>query len=137
MIYAELLIVGKVFPYTFSETISEYDLGVESDDDETIETMMDCSGCAAPFVDLLTVCKAIHKDAEPILYQRNILVLPASDLTPRFFKCSLHNDIRRSWIKSGELISDDTSDMNRHERVRLGQRVEKSQGAPTLSRQGH
>lgn len=98
LVYAECLVVGKVFPYTVSERIHEYD---NLEDDE--ETGLELSDCEVPSVALLQVCQRIREEAEPMLYQQNIFVLPACDLTILFFKRSLHNDIRKSWIKSVEL----------------------------------
>ena len=98
LVYAECLVVGKVFPYTVSERYHEYD---NDDDDE--DTGLELSDCEVPSVALLQVCKTVHEEAEPILYQRNMFVLPACDLTILFFKRSLHNDIRKSWVKSVEL----------------------------------
>ena len=98
LVYAECLVVGKVFPYTVSERYHEYD----NDDDEQ-DTGLELSDCEVPSVALLQVCKMIHEEAEPMLYQRNIFVLPACDLTILFFKRSLHNDVRKSWVKSVEL----------------------------------
>lgn len=116
MVYAECFVVGKVFPYTVSETIIEHDFDDgDSDDEDTVDTMLECSGCAAPDLAILFVCKGIHEEAEPMLYQRNTFVLPASDLTARFFRRSLHNGVRRSWIGSVELILD-ASDMTRRDR---------------------
>ena len=110
MVYAECLVVGKVFPYTLSERYNEYDYDY---DDE--ETGLELSGCEEPCVPLLRVCKAIHEEAEPMLYQQNTFVLPACDLTIRFFKRSLHNNVRKGWVKSVEL-SFDAGDMARYDR---------------------
>ena len=98
LVYAECLVVGKVFPYTVSERYHDYD---ELDDEE--DTGLESSGCEVPYVALLQVCKMIREEAEPMLYQQNIVVLPVCDLTRLFFKRSLHNDIRRSWVESVEL----------------------------------
>lgn len=98
LVYAECLVVGKAFPYTVSERYHEYD---NDDDDE--DTSLELSGCEVPSVALLRVCKTIHAEAEPMLYQRNTFVLPACDLTRLFFTRSLHNDVRKSWVKSVEL----------------------------------
>ena len=98
LVYAECLVVGKVFPYTVSERYHDYD-GLEDDEDTGLELY----GCEVPYVALLQVCKRIREEAEPMLYQQNIVVLPAYDLTRLFFKRSLHNDIRKSWVKSVEL----------------------------------
>ena len=110
MIYAKCLVVRKVFPYTLSERYNEFDYDY---DDE--ETGLELSGCEEPWVPLLRVCKAIHEEAEPMLYQQNTFVLPACDLTVRFFKRSLHNNVRRNWVKSVEL-SFDAGDMARYDR---------------------
>ena len=98
LVYVECLVVGKVFPYTVSERCHEYD-NLEDDED----TGLELSGCQVPYVALLQVCKRIREEAEPMLYQQNIVVLPVCDLTRLFFKRSLHNDIRKSWVKSVEL----------------------------------
>ena len=98
LVYAECLVVGKIFPYTVSERYHDYD---DLDDEE--ETSLELSGCEVPYVALLQVCKRIREEAEPMLYQQNIVVLPVCDLTRLFFKRSLHDDIRKSWVKSVEL----------------------------------
>ena len=98
LVYAECLVVGKVFPYTVSERYHDYD---DLDDEE--DTDLELSGCEVPCVALFQVCKKIREEAEPMLYQQNIIVLPVCDLTRLFFERSLHNDIRRSWVKSVEL----------------------------------
>ena len=98
MVYAECLVVGKVFPYTVSERYHEYD-----NDEDDKHTGLELSGCEVPSVALLQVCKRIHEEAEPMLYQRNTFILPACDLTILFFKRSLHDDTRKSWVKSVEL----------------------------------
>ncbi|KAK0507862.1 hypothetical protein JMJ35_009751 [Cladonia borealis] len=98
LVYVECLVVGKVFPYTVSERCHEYD-NLEDDED----TELELSGCKVPNVALLQVCKRIREEAEPMLYQQNIVVLPVCDLTRLFFKRSLHNDIRKSWVQSVEL----------------------------------
>lgn len=110
MVYGYCLVVGKVFPYTISETYNEYDH--DFDDDPTNQELSDCE---PPCVDLLSVCRRVRLEAEPILYQRNTIVLPASDLTARFFKRCLHNDTRRAWVRSVD-ISLDASDMSRSDR---------------------
>ena len=110
MIYIYCLVVGKVFPYTVSETYDEYDQ--DFDDDPTSQEL---SECEVPCVALLAVCRGVRLEAEPLLYQRNTIFLPASDLTARFFKRCLHNDIRRAWVKSVD-ISLDALDMTRSDR---------------------
>ena len=116
MIYAECLTAGKIYPYTISETIPEHDFDTSDDEDaETKKILQVKPDRELPCFELLIVCKAIRQEAEPLLYQRNTVVLPAIDLTARFFKHCLHNDTRRSWIKSITLIFDST-DMVRRER---------------------
>ena len=110
MIYSNLLIVGKVFPYNLAESYDEYEC--DYDDDLTAREL---AGYEAPEVALLRVCKTIHFEAEPLLYKYNIFVLPPSDLTARFFKRSLHNDFRRAWVKS-VVLSFDASDLTRDDR---------------------
>lgn len=110
MIYGYCLVVGKVFPYTVSETYDEHD-----DDFDDDPTSQEFSGCDEPCVALLSVCRRVRLEADPILYQRNTIVLPASDLTARFFKRCLHNDTRRAWVRSVD-ISLDASDMSRSDR---------------------
>ncbi|KAL9134843.1 MAG: hypothetical protein Q9175_003963 [Cornicularia normoerica] len=110
MIYNCCLVVGEVFPYTVSETYDEYD-----DDFDDDPTNQELSGCEHPCVALFSVCRKVRLEAEPILYQRNTIVLPASDLTARFFKRCLHNDSRRAWVRSVD-ISLDASDMTRSDR---------------------
>ena len=99
MVYAECLVVGKVYPYTLAESYDEYEC--DFDDDLTAREL---AGKEAPEVTLLRVCKDIHLEAEAMLYQRNTFMLPVSDLTARFFKRSLHNDTRRAMIKSVRLF---------------------------------
>lgn len=109
-IYEDILVVGKVFPYTLGESYDEYECDY---DDELTERELACY--EAPEVGLLLVCKTIHAEAEPLLYRRNTFVLPPSDLTARFFNRSLHNDTRRGWIKSVE-VSFEASDLTRDDR---------------------
>lgn len=97
-IYEECLIVGKVFPYKFRDYYRDYDY--DRNDDSTVH-MVACF--RVPEVALLLVCKDIQAEAEPLVYQRNTVVLPASDLTARFFKRSLYNDTRKAWVKSVEM----------------------------------
>lgn len=111
MIYNCCLVVGKIFPYSVSETYDEYD--DDYDDDPTTQELSDCE---YPYVALLSVCRQMRLEAEPILYQRNTIVLPASDLTARFFKRCLHNETRRAWVRSVD-ISLDASDLTRSDRV--------------------
>lgn len=89
---------GQSIPIHSQRTLYEYE---DDEDDEC--TGLELSDCEVPSVALLQVCKRIHEEAELMLYQRNIFVLPACDLTTLFFKRSLHNDIRKSWVKSVEL----------------------------------
>ncbi|KAL2037454.1 hypothetical protein N7G274_009734 [Stereocaulon virgatum] len=110
MIYARCLVVGKVFPYTYAERYDEYEYDY---DDE--ETGLELSGCEEPWVPLLRVSRAVREEAEPMLYQRNTFFLPACDLTIRFFKRSLHNDLRKAWVKS-VVLALDASDMTRYDR---------------------
>ena len=91
MVFGYCLAVGKVFPYTVSEIYEEY--GNDFGDEPTNQELSDCEH---PCVALLSVCRRVRLEAEPILYQRNTIVLPASDLTARFFKRCLHNDTRRA-----------------------------------------
>lgn len=52
-----------------------------------------------PAVCLLSTCRIIRQEAEPVLYSRNVIHLPVSILTQRFFDTALHNPERRSWVK--------------------------------------
>ena len=100
MIYAECLVVGTVSPY-FLRTLRHYSDWWCGQSDEKIARQL--SKYNAPEVRLLRVCKAIHQEAEPMLYQRNTFRLPASDLMTRFFERSLHTDARRAMVKSVEM----------------------------------
>lgn len=113
MIYVECLVVGKVFPYTLSESYDEYEC--DYDDDLTAR---EHAGYEAPIVALLRVCKDIYQEAEPLLYRRNTFVLPAADLTTRFFKRCLHSAARKAMIKS-VVLSFDASDLTRDDRERI------------------
>ena len=110
MIYSYCLVVGNIFPYAVTETYDEYEH--DFDDDPTNQELSDCED---PCVALLSVCRRVRLEAEPTLYQRNTIVLPASDLTARFFKRCLYNDARRAWVKSVD-IDLDASDMSRSDR---------------------
>ena len=110
MIYSYCLVVSKNFPYTVTETYNEY----EHDFDDGL-TNQELSDCQDPFDALLSVCRRVRLEAEPTLYQRNTIVLPASDLTARFFKRCFYNDACRAWVKSVD-ISLDASDMSRSDR---------------------
>lgn len=118
-IYDDLLVVGTVFPYTIAKSY-------EDDEPDYGDNLMvrEMAAFKAPETALLHVCKAIHAEAEPILYSRNQIMLPTSHLTARFFERSLHNDIRRSWVKSVGLHFE-ASDMSREDReVTLDEQLE-------------
>lgn len=119
LVYAECLVVGQVFPYSaLLETNSNHHSsergssvppalawdaswprprlkprGMDSTDyvPEPVRSFPDTA--------LLLACKAIHVEAEPILYQRNQFVLSSLRQVARFFERSLHNGERQAWIK--------------------------------------
>ena len=113
MIYTECLVVGKVFPYAFGKNYDEYD-GDYGDE----PTICESFSYNAPEVALLRACKAIHQEAEPLLYQRNTFRLPVFDLTARFFKRSLHNEARRAMVKCVN-VSFKATDLTRDEREQV------------------
>ncbi|KAL6712924.1 hypothetical protein ACLMJK_009479 [Lecanora helva] len=94
IIYAQCLVVGKVYPYLGSMDC-ETDGG--DDDDSSAEEL---DSRAFPQVALLRLCRAVHEEAEPILYGQNQFVLPPLELTTRLFSRSLYNDERRMMVKS-------------------------------------
>lgn len=88
----------------------EYDH--DFDDEPTNEDLSDHEDlCVA----LLSVCSRVRLGAEPLLYQRKTIVLPATDLTARFLKRCLHNDTRKAWVGSMD-ISLDVPDMTSSDR---------------------
>ena len=89
MIYRECLIVGEIYPYSLSDAPQP-----------DTETPQDKTGCELPSVALLQVSKTIREEAEPMLYQKNVLRLGSAEVTRKFFERSLNTPERRMWLKS-------------------------------------
>ena len=89
MIYRECLAVGEIYPYSLSDALQP-----------DTETPQDKTGCELPSVALLQVSKTIREEAEPILYQKNVLRLGSAEVTEKFFERSLNTPERRMWLKS-------------------------------------
>ena len=85
-IYEYLLVCGKVFPY------SSFD-NTKKDDKEA-------NGYTRPTTAITQVSKLIQKESESILYSKNTFVLPSRRWTKAFFDNCLHNQSRRSSIRS-------------------------------------
>ena len=109
MIYKYCLVVGKVFPYTFSERYADLDYTFK-------DTRRVSLGYEVPEVQILRVCKAVYREAEEMLYQKNTFVLPTRNLTARFFETSLNTEVRRAWVKSLE-VTLDSADMTEKDRI--------------------
>ena len=89
MIYHECLVVGEIYPYSLSDA-HQPDTG----------TARDKTRCDLPTVSLVQVSKTIRGEAEPMLYQRNVLRLGRAAVSVRFFERCLNTPYRRSWLKS-------------------------------------
>ena len=113
------MVVGQVYPYVGNDILNlPANTDPDDSDDDYVLTARNYQGYEAPTVALLRVCKTIHAEAEHLLYRRNVFVLPAYDLTARFFKFSLYNKARREMIKSVEL-SFNMSDLPRSRREHI------------------
>ena len=88
MIYRECLVVGEIYPYSLSDALQP-----------DTETARDKTGCELPCVALLQVSKTIREEAEPMLYQKNVLILGSADVAGKFFERSLYTPERRMWLK--------------------------------------
>ncbi|KAM0801882.1 hypothetical protein BDR22DRAFT_845550 [Usnea florida] len=89
MIYRECLVVGEIYPYSLSDALQPY-----------TETPQDKTGCEVPSVAILQVSKTIREEAEPMLYQKNVLRLGSAEVAGKFFERSLNTPERRMWLKS-------------------------------------
>lgn len=89
MIYRECLVVGEIYPYSLSDALQP-----------DTETPQDKTGCELPSVALLQVSKTIREEAEPMLYQKNVLRLGSAHVAEKFFERSLNTPERRMWLKS-------------------------------------
>lgn len=85
MIFEECLVVGDIYPYSIS------------DRDDTAQEL---TGCDLPTVALCQVSKSIRDQAEPILYQRNNVIVGYAESSQKFFERCLHTPERKSWLKS-------------------------------------
>ena len=84
MIYREYLVVGEIYPYSLSDAPQP-----------DTETPQDKTGYELPSIALLQVSKIIREEAEPMLYQKNILRLGSAIVTGKFFERSLNTPERR------------------------------------------
>jgi hypothetical protein len=89
MIYSYALVVGDVYPYRKTQQQQYNTSGLYGDRVQFTH----------PAVHLLSICRIIRHEAEPVLYSRNVVNLPVSILTQRFFDKALHTPERCSWVK--------------------------------------
>ena len=59
---------------------------------------------SADMVSWSRVCRRTRMESEPILYGKNTILVPGGYLALEFFDKCLHNEVRRSWVKSIELF---------------------------------
>ena len=59
---------------------------------------------SAALVTWSKVCRRTRMECEPILYGKNTIFLPGGYLALEFFDKCLHNEVRRSWVKSIEIL---------------------------------
>ena len=88
-IYEYLLVCGKVFPYQNFEA-------AENTKFENKEAQEHPS----PNTSITKVSRLIRKESEAVLYSKNTLVLPSRRWTQMLFVKCLHNESRRSLIRS-------------------------------------
>ena len=88
MIYRECLVVGEIYPYSLSDALQP-----------DTETPQDKTESELPSVALLQVSKTIREEAEPMLYQKNVLRLGSAEVAGKFFERSLNTPERRMWLK--------------------------------------
>lgn len=89
MIYRECLVVGEIYPYSISDAHQP-----------DTETARDKTGCDLPAVALVQVSVTIRCEAEPMLYQCNVIRLGSATATGKFFERCLKTPERRMWLKS-------------------------------------
>ena len=58
---------------------------------------------SADLVTLSKVCRRTRMECEPMIYGKNTILLPGGYLALEFFDKCLHNEVRRSWVKSIEI----------------------------------
>ncbi|MCJ1246483.1 hypothetical protein MMC30_003691 [Trapelia coarctata] len=92
MIHSYALVVGDVYP--FRKPAFEKPTMSELSKNKGIQLVV-----ARPAVNLLLTCHTIHQEAESLLYSENVINLPISALTVRFFETALHSTERCSWVK--------------------------------------
>lgn len=83
-IYGYCLVGGKFFPY------------LEKRPEEERRHLNSCLG-------LIHANRTIHTEAEPILFQRNKVILPDGPLTAKFFADCLDTPAKRLWLTDVEL----------------------------------
>lgn len=93
LIYEHCLSVGKVFPYSITEIFDKEYYGYNAN-----ETEEKRYGYEVPDLSILRVCKATQKEAEPILYRKNTIILPICGLSYLFFETFLKTPTRHSWV---------------------------------------
>lgn len=89
MIYHECLVVGEIYPYSLSDAHQP-----------DTETARDKTGCNLPTVSLVQVSRMIRHEAEPMLYQRNVVRLGNAAVSGQFFERCLNTPQRRLWLRS-------------------------------------
>ena len=91
IIYEHCLIVGNIHAYEYAtnnlgQTNHCHDPGVLP--------------ASTGLVSLLQTCRMIRTECKPTVYSKNSFVLPAGHLPLSWFEKGLHNENRRSWVKS-------------------------------------
>ncbi|MCJ1249786.1 hypothetical protein MMC30_007012 [Trapelia coarctata] len=89
MIYSYALVVGNVYPYRKTQELKYSTSGNFWPEIEITH----------PAVRLLSTCRLIRQEAEPLLYGQNTVNLPVRGLAKRFFDSALHSHERRYWVK--------------------------------------
>ena len=119
LIYEYCFAFGKIFPYLKAQLKEERSLRkMQSEEKElghpvfpdtayltmwTSHIMREQLRYPEPYVDLLRANKAIYEEAAPILYGKNIVVLPIAPLAAKFFHDCLGSVEKRLWLKNVEL----------------------------------
>lgn len=107
MIYNYCLIVGKISPYLDKQLEEEKNQANATYlNSSTIDTSLHTNGKRRrplPCLGLIQANRIIHTEAEPILFQRNKVILPNGPLAVEFFTKCLNTPARRLWLTDVEL----------------------------------
>ena len=107
MVYYECVVVGEIYPYSISDARQP-----------DAETAREKTGCDLPAMALMQVSKTIRREAEPMLYQQNVIRLGSATATKKFFERCLTTPERRMWLKSIRL-SLNCQDITRTDRAAI------------------